>query len=410
MAITAADGSYTISNVAVGSVEISGITYDPPWHVREVSLSNWQQTCPLVPSGLEYYLVPPISGGDIPNINFGNMWSGDVIIHDSYHIYYDGPINLETTSFPAIDASIHNHYFDLITLTTEDPSPSPSVSPSQSPSISPSTSPSVSVSPSVSPSDSPSVSPSVSPSDSPSVSPSEPPVRWWQTSELDWTIGSIISGQIEDTYVAGGADLVLAEESEGPIGFEYNFIFGQDEFVPSSSLVANFIAYYTGTEYDVVKLQEWNYSTLTWTDVTSNDTDFPSASSEQTYQFELINNTDYLDNGQVQLRIAHSASGDHAHTFNINYMSLEYIAPPVPQYQFLRDVIARRGLKRTGEFTTRFIELYGGTCLEPTAFEPDAATYRGEYYYNAITNTLYKKIITRRQPGVVVAHWQKISL
>jgi hypothetical protein len=76
---------------------------------------------------------------------------------------------------------------------------------------------------------------------------------------------------------------------------------------------------------------------------------------------------------------------------------------------FLQDLFARRGLKRIGELSARFLELDGATIVEPTAFEPDAATYRGEYYYNAITNTLYRKVVTRREPGVVVAYWQKSS-
>lgn len=56
-----------------------------------------------------------------------------------------------------------------------------------------------------------------------------------------------------------------------------------------------------------------------------------------------------------------------------------------------------------------FLELHGATIIEPTAFEPDPSTYRETHYYNAITNTLYKKIITRQEPGIVVAHWQKVS-
>jgi len=76
---------------------------------------------------------------------------------------------------------------------------------------------------------------------------------------------------------------------------------------------------------------------------------------------------------------------------------------------FLDDLIARRGLRKGGFNNIRFVELDGGRIIEPTAFEPDPNTYRGEYYYNAVTNTLYRKIVTRREPGIVVAHWQKIS-
>jgi len=77
--------------------------------------------------------------------------------------------------------------------------------------------------------------------------------------------------------------------------------------------------------------------------------------------------------------------------------------------QFLQDLTIRRGLNKVGEFPARLLELYGGTIVEPTAFEPDPTTCRNEYYYNAITNTLYRKVVTRKQLGVVVAHWQKTS-
>ncbi len=48
-------------------------------------------------------------------------------------------------------------------------------------------------------------------------------------------------------------------------------------------------------------------------------------------------------------------------------------------------------------------------AIEPTAFEPDPRTHRDDYYYNAITNVLYKKVITRQEPGIIVAHWQPAS-
>lgn len=77
--------------------------------------------------------------------------------------------------------------------------------------------------------------------------------------------------------------------------------------------------------------------------------------------------------------------------------------------EFLEDLLSRRGIKKGGFNNIRFVELEGGRIIEPTAFEPDPRTHRGEYYYNAITNVLYRKIITRKEPGIIVAHWQKIS-
>jgi hypothetical protein len=75
---------------------------------------------------------------------------------------------------------------------------------------------------------------------------------------------------------------------------------------------------------------------------------------------------------------------------------------------FLADLITRRGKKQIGSNSVRAVELMGGKIIEPTAFEPDPNTYRGEYYYNAITNVLYRKVVVRTDP-VLVATWRKAS-
>ena len=78
-------------------------------------------------------------------------------------------------------------------------------------------------------------------------------------------------------------------------------------------------------------------------------------------------------------------------------------------YEFVQDLFNRRKSKKGGCNNIRIVELKGGRVIEPTAFEPDARTHRGEYYYNAITNALYRKIVTKREPGIIAAHWVKIS-
>jgi hypothetical protein len=76
---------------------------------------------------------------------------------------------------------------------------------------------------------------------------------------------------------------------------------------------------------------------------------------------------------------------------------------------FLSDLSARRGRPAVGHNSIWFLERRGATIIEPTAFEPDPATHRHDFYYNATTNTLYKKVVTRKERGIVVAHWQKAS-
>jgi hypothetical protein len=77
--------------------------------------------------------------------------------------------------------------------------------------------------------------------------------------------------------------------------------------------------------------------------------------------------------------------------------------------KFLMDLARRRGVSGVGHDSTRFLELNGAVIIEPTAFEPDPATHRHSYYYNAVSNTLYRKVITREELGLVVAYWQKAS-
>jgi hypothetical protein len=82
---------------------------------------------------------------------------------------------------------------------------------------------------------------------------------------------------------------------------------------------------------------------------------------------------------------------------------------PTKQETFFKDLSTRVNIQGVKHLASRLIELDGGKIIEPTAFEPDAATYRDTHYYNAKTNILYIKVITRQEPGVVVAHWQKVS-
>ena len=59
---------------------------------------------------------------------------------------------------------------------------------------------------------------------------------------------------------------------------------------------------------------------------------------------------------------------------------------------FLSDLLGRRDTSRLGDNGFVYLKLVGGEVVEPTAFEPDPNTHRSQYYYNAKTNTLYKKI------------------
>jgi hypothetical protein len=77
---------------------------------------------------------------------------------------------------------------------------------------------------------------------------------------------------------------------------------------------------------------------------------------------------------------------------------------------WLLDLLSKKGTTEESFDTVRFVELQKGQVLEPTAFEPDPVSHRNDYYYNAKTNILYKKIITKRTGLLITnAHWKRVS-
>jgi hypothetical protein len=109
-------------------------------------------------------------------------------------------------------------------------------------------------------------------------------------------------------------------------GLVCDFVFGDTDDVPTTSLKAYFKAYYDGTLTHNVKLQQWNYDSGAWENVTVYITDFPGSVAEQVYQFTLLHDSDYISQGEIKLRIVSSSLGNLAHSFHINELYLEIIA------------------------------------------------------------------------------------
>lgn len=192
---------------------------------------------------------------------------------------------------------------------------SPSVSPSGSPSVSPSMSPSLSPSASVSPSASPSASPSVSPSISPSAAP------WDHASSYVITNGAFGSGILVYTHVDDTNYLVLNDAATTP-GLNIDFTFGEDAAVSTSELTLHMVGNYNGVVADSVLLQQYNYNTTAWDNVTGEADDFPHNTSLQTYGYPLINDANHISGGQIKIRFNHAALGVITHTLTIDYMYL----------------------------------------------------------------------------------------
>jgi hypothetical protein len=139
-------------------------------------------------------------------------------------------------------------------------------------------------------------------------------------STLNLITGIQSSGVLSDTYTDNGVYLDI-DEVAGIPGYDIQFVFGDFDAVPTTALRANFRAYYTGNLGHNVKLQQWNYNTTTWTDVPG--ATFPDEITEQLYTFTLIDDPNYIQANQIELRVIHTSSGNPTHQFRIDQLILE---------------------------------------------------------------------------------------
>lgn len=66
----------------------------------------------------------------------------------------------------------------------------------------------------------------------------------------------------------------------------------------------------------------------------------------------------------------------------------------------------------TPDITCRVIEWTKGKLIKILNYEPDAASFRAEYYYNAKVNLLYQREWIQNDPktGALLARWQTVSI
>lgn len=68
-------------------------------------------------------------------------------------------------------------------------------------------------------------------------------------------------------------------------------------------------------------------------------------------------------------------------------------------------------INRGPQLGFRLLETIGAQFVDILNYEPDAVTFRHEYYYHARQNVLYRRIWTVNKPleGLQIAKWMKIS-
>lgn len=147
-------------------------------------------------------------------------------------------------------------------------------------------------------------------------------VKWYQPSTLTTTAGTIVSGILSDVYQIGGTNLVLSELSSMP-GFLYDFSFRN--VATGHNYSAHFIYDYTGTAGHNIKLQQWNFNTSAWDNVTGVADDFPHQVSMSHVNFELLNDGNHQSSGEIRLRLNHVSNGTNTHQFIIDQMLLQFL-------------------------------------------------------------------------------------
>lgn len=73
-------------------------------------------------------------------------------------------------------------------------------------------------------------------------------------------------------------------------------------------------------------------------------------------------------------------------------------------YPVLEDILNRRTPHAGGGLALQFIELYGANLVPMQHYEPEAGSFRHDFYYNTRQNVLYRKL---HADGKVV--WKRIS-
>ena len=141
--------------------------------------------------------------------------------------------------------------------------------------------------------------------------------NWWEADSFTINTGAVVSGVIGDTYAQDGTDHVLDEVSGTP-GFDYEYWF---ENIPAGVTSFRFYnyGYYLGNPAHVCLVQAWNYTTLAWVLLGN----MPDESSDQSYIWPTLGDTDYVSGGQAKIRFYHPVSGVGAHKLYMDMLLIE---------------------------------------------------------------------------------------
>lgn len=127
--------------------------------------------------------------------------------------------------------------------------------------------------------------------------------------------GTLSAGLASDLAAVGGTAVNVSEVTGAP-GFDYRITIDGLGNLYGYSVKA----YYAGSSAHEVRLEIYNNTTTAWDtlhEFTDDDRDFWS------WYSGIVNETDYLNAGQVIIRFYHYTSGNTAHDLYVDYVSMK---------------------------------------------------------------------------------------
>lgn len=133
-----------------------------------------------------------------------------------------------------------------------------------------------------------------------------------------YNITGNVLGNVDNVSNFDDDKILVINEIVGTPGFDIRFNFTN---------VTNFNYvhvryYYVGSINHYYQLQLWNYRT--WTNLESEQGDNADLYLDKTYHIPQFNDTKYINNGNVILRMVHPVMGVGTHNVYVDYVSLEY--------------------------------------------------------------------------------------
>jgi hypothetical protein len=144
-------------------------------------------------------------------------------------------------------------------------------------------------------------------------------IPWFWAKSWAVVAGEMGGGFLANTYATDSNYLVIKEVTGTPaMTFQFSF----DDVLDTANTIT-LVGFYFGNIAHDKKIQLFNWNTMTFDNLTGDDDDFPSASSNETYVFSGWDPDDYVDpSGDLLMQIIHVSTGVATHRFNIDLLEL----------------------------------------------------------------------------------------